>query len=611
VETKTLSAVKRGSILALAMALVGSVLTLIISVTHVGASSALNGPIARAEVLSRAQNWVDRRLTYTQTGTWASDADGGHTYRRDCSGLVSMAWHLGSSLVTNQFLDKARNNDGMHVIARDDLMAGDAMVRDKDGWGPDGHIELFSHWVNAANHGQGAYVYSFNTTGETVQNPYAVSNFGKLGRNSDADMRTFTPIRYNGITASIPSAPAMDSVTGLGDYNGDRKQDVAALHDYGGGHVSLFVWYGGAQPVRAWDGPTWGSAAATKVVPGDFTGDGKSDVALFYDYGGGHVAIYVLPGTAGGTFGTAVRAWDAPSWGSGAATRLVPGDFTGDGKTDLSLFYDYGGGHVAIYVLPGTAGGTFGTAVRAWDAPSWGSGAATRLVPGDYTGDGKTDLSLFYDYGNGHVALFNLYATGTGAFDQVVRAWDGPTWGSGAATRVVPGDYNGDGRDDISLFYDYGNGHVAMFNLRGTTGTASGTFDPPVLAWDAPTWGSGSATRLMPGDYNGDASTDMAVFFDYGSGHVALFVLPGTLSMRFDAAVLAWDARTWGPGSATQLIAGDTTGDGRDDATLFFDYGSNHVALFTLPGAPTHTFGPAQRSWDGPTWGPSANTRLF
>ena len=608
VETKRLSAAKRGSILALAMALVASVLTLVLSASHVGAASALNGTIARAEVLSRAQNWVDRRITYTQTGTWASDVDGAHTYRRDCSGLVSMAWHLGSSLVTNQFLDKARANDGMHVIARDDLMAGDAMVRDKDGFGPDGHIELFSHWVNPANHGQGAYVYSFNRTGETVQNPYAVSNFGNLGRNSDADMRTFTPIRYNGITAGTVPAPTADAVTGLGDYNGDRKQDVAALYDYGSGHVALFVWYNGAPPVRAWDATTWGSAAATRVVPGDFTGDGKSDVALFYDYGNGHVAIYILPGTASGTFGPAVRAWDAPTWGSGAATRLVRGDFNGDGRDDISLFYDYGSNHVALFNLYGTATGTFGQAVRAWDGPTWGSGAATRLIPGDFNGDSRDDISLFYDYGSNHVALFNLYGTTAGTFGQTVRAWDGPTWGSGAATRLVPGDFNGDSRDDISLFYDYGSNHVALFNLYGTT---AGNFGQATLAWDGPTWGSGAATRPMPGDYNGDGRDDISLFYDYGGGHIALFLLPSTSGTRFDAAVRAWDGPTWGPGSATRLIGGDTTGDGRDDITLFFDYGSNHVALFTMPGGPASTLGPAQRSWDGPTWGPSANTRFF
>lgn len=83
-------------------------------------ASTLGGPIDRSEVIARAQNWVNRGLTYNQSA-WSTDIDGAHTYRRDCSGLVSMAWHLGSSFVTNEFLDKAHANNGMHVIARDNL----------------------------------------------------------------------------------------------------------------------------------------------------------------------------------------------------------------------------------------------------------------------------------------------------------------------------------------------------------------------------------------------------------------------------------------------------------------------------------------------------------
>ena len=131
---------------------------------------------------------MNRQLTYTQSATWASDAEGSHTYRRDCSGLVSMAWHLNTSLVTNEFLDRARNGNGMEVIPRDRLKQGDAMVRDNDGYGSDGHMELFSHWVEPGNHSAGAYVYSFNSDGETVRNPYADNNDGKLGKNDNAEM---------------------------------------------------------------------------------------------------------------------------------------------------------------------------------------------------------------------------------------------------------------------------------------------------------------------------------------------------------------------------------------------------------------------------------------
>lgn len=150
--------------------------------------SSVSGPITRAEILSRAQFWVDRRVTYTVTGPWAADPQG-KGYRRDCSGLVSMAWHLASSRSTATF----NGWSGVFVLpSLDDLKPGDALLRP-------GHIELFARWVNPQRHSDGAYVYSFNSEGQTVQNPDADNNHGNRGRNSWNDLKTYRPIRYKNL----------------------------------------------------------------------------------------------------------------------------------------------------------------------------------------------------------------------------------------------------------------------------------------------------------------------------------------------------------------------------------------------------------------------------
>ncbi|MFR9778745.1 hypothetical protein ACL02O_22190, partial [Micromonospora sp. MS34] len=149
-------------------------------------ASSIEGPISRSEILSRAQNWVDRGITYTQTGTWASDIDGDKTYRRDCSGLVSMAWHLNTSYVTGDF--QGSNSRWTTLGSLNDFQPGDAMVRT-------GHMELFAYWKDKNDHSKGAYVYSFNSDGQTVQNPYADNNFGNRGFNSWSDLTTYKPIR--------------------------------------------------------------------------------------------------------------------------------------------------------------------------------------------------------------------------------------------------------------------------------------------------------------------------------------------------------------------------------------------------------------------------------
>src|ERR1700754_5050779 len=63
------------------------------------AASSIGGQITRSEVISRATNWDNRRndsdLTYNR-GAKPWDGPRPRQYRRDCSGYVDMAWHLGS-----------------------------------------------------------------------------------------------------------------------------------------------------------------------------------------------------------------------------------------------------------------------------------------------------------------------------------------------------------------------------------------------------------------------------------------------------------------------------------------------------------------------------------
>ncbi|WP_338090464.1 S8 family serine peptidase [Planosporangium thailandense] len=255
----------------------------------------------------------------------------------------------------------------------------------------------------------------------------------------------------------------------------------------------------GAGPVGSGNPP--GGVGAAQIpgvepsrVKADFDGDGRDDVALFYDYGNGYVSLWTLTALPGGGFATPVLRWYDEHWGRG--TKFVTaGDFNGDGKADLALFYDYGNGHVTLFTLTATGNGDggFSGPVPRWDKAVWGT--RTKFVTtGDFNGDGKTDVGLFYDYGNGHVTLFTLTATsnGFGDFTSVTSRWDAPYWGTGTKF-LTTGDFNGDGKTDVGLFYDYGNGHVTLFTLTATGSGAVGSF---ASRWDAPYWGSGTRAML-------------------------------------------------------------------------------------------------------------------
>ncbi len=105
-------------------------------------SGSYGGTISRSEVLRRAQYWVDLNIPYSQSRTYR-DIEGSHTYRTDCSGFVSMAWHaspsgLGTYWTGNMYTITT-------PITKAQLLPGDALLN------PSSHVVLFVRWYDAAH----------------------------------------------------------------------------------------------------------------------------------------------------------------------------------------------------------------------------------------------------------------------------------------------------------------------------------------------------------------------------------------------------------------------------------------------------------------------------
>jgi cell wall-associated NlpC family hydrolase len=96
----------------------------------VGFSPAPAAAITRTEVLTRAHSWVIERVIYSQRAYFAG-------YRRDCSGFVSMAWHLKTSY-TSRSIDAVAKR-----IPLSRLRPGDAVHTP-------GHVALFVRWQSKA-----------------------------------------------------------------------------------------------------------------------------------------------------------------------------------------------------------------------------------------------------------------------------------------------------------------------------------------------------------------------------------------------------------------------------------------------------------------------------
>jgi uncharacterized delta-60 repeat protein len=182
--------------------------------------------------------------------------------------------------------------------------------------------------------------------------------------------------------------------------------------------------------------------------------------------------------------------------------RPVIGDWDGDGNDELGLYndgkfyFDTTGNGVWDKVAGGDTFRDFGmTSIRATAQP----------VIGDFDGDGTDDLGL-YNHG-----CFYLDTTGNGAWDKVAGGDTFRDFGIPALRAVakpVIGDFDGDGTDDLGLYYD------GRFYLD-TTG--NGTWDKAAGGDTFRDFGI-SAIRATAepviGDFNGDGTDDLGLHND-------------------------------------------------------------------------------------------------
>ena len=230
------------------------------------------------------------------------------------------------------------------------------------------------------------------------------------------------------------------------DFDGDARTDLSVFRPNSG------VWYSLNSGNNSFSAAQWG-VATDKIVPADYDGDRKSDLAIYRNG-----VWYVLQSSN--------NAFRQIQFGI-AGDIPVSGDYDGDGKADLAVF------RTGIWYVLNSADNSF-------RAEQFGI-ATDKPIVGDFDGDLKQDLAVYRD--------------GTWYVKRSAQGYYAAQFGV-SSDKPVAADYDGDGRTDLAV---YRSG--TWYLLKSTGGFSTVQFgvasDKPVVA-----------------DYDGDFKADVAVYRD-------------------------------------------------------------------------------------------------
>lgn len=262
------------------------------------------------------------------------------------------------------------------------------------------------------------------------------------------------------------------------------------------------------------------------------------------------------------------------------------GDFNGDGRTDVVL---QDGRQLSLFIVANRDVGPDdpirGSPPRSVTGvlnPTWyhtnvlWNTARTRrwvfrstdiLVPGDFDGDGKDDLYVINldAWSKPYVCLLKSFGD---RFEPVaIYGGELPGWQIRSGDRFMSGDFDGDGRDDL-MVYNGTNWAVPYFGMLRSTGSAlqmTRRYDKFLPGWEM-----GRHERFSIADFNGDGRADIVSFNtqSWSQVHLMTFTSDGTkltLRDRYYGSIRQF----WQMRRNDQLHVLDFSGDGMSDIALF------------------------------------------
>jgi phage gp16-like protein len=283
---------------------------------------------------------------------------------------------------------------------------------------------------------------------------------------------------------------------------------------------------------------------------------------------------------------------------SGNNYNYLTGDFNGDGLTDIAHFAYRTYLHIWLF----KSDGTYEIKDRYPEDNHYGmdNDANYKFITGDFNGDGKTDLTHIVNDNYLHLWISN----GDGTFDIKDRfpASNGYALKNDAYYHFSSGDFNGDGRTDLFHVVNDNYTHVWISN-------GDGTFEikPRFPATNGYAMKNDANYKFLIGDFNGDKASDVLHIVNNNYAHVWISKRDGSFEIkpRFPAA----NGYSMKNDANYHFSVGDFNGDAKSD--LFHVVNNNYAHVWISKGDGAFEIKPRFPATDGYAMKNNANYKFL
>ncbi len=279
-------------------------------------------------------------------------------------------------------------------------------------------------------------------------------------------------VKFQDLTIGPSTAPPANDAPL--DMDGDGRSDFVIARDNAG----QTAWYTRGANDTFMQPVNWG-APGDIFVPANYDADGKVDFAVWRP--GAQGRFYVIR--------SQTQTLMIEDFGQTGDEPSVTSDYTGDGLADLAVFRPAAAPGAGAYwhIRSLAPGGTY--TVRQFGE------FGDKPVPGHYSDFNAKEIAVRHTIGaEGEFKWLTSWGT-------MYQA----TFGA-ADDMVAPGDYNGDGIDDFAIVRPGPDGlFVWDVQINYVIYGSDGNFTRSV-------WGVAATDILTPGDYDGDGRTEFSVW---------------------------------------------------------------------------------------------------